>query len=76
MDSMMDISNEQLWIYLFHYDNYYRTHCFQVCVFTIGYRLIVCPYTLYSIIDTMNSNSYFFSIFLFFVNYRHFCLHS
>ena len=35
MDSMMDISNEQLLgIYLFHYENHNMTHCFRVYVFT------------------------------------------
>ena len=36
--------------YLFHYENYYLTHCFRVYVFT-NYMLIVCPHTL----NTMNS---------------------
>ena len=36
MDSMMHISIEQLYIYLFAYERYYRPHCFPFYVFTIG----------------------------------------
>ena len=42
---MMDISSEQLYIFLFHYENHYWTHCSEF-VYLLGYRLIVCPHTL------------------------------
>ena len=55
----MDISNEQLQMYMFHYENYYslRTHCSQF-MHSLGYSLILCPYTL----DSMNSYKIIFNV--------------
>ena len=38
--------------------NYYRTHSFPVYALTIGYSLIVCPYTQ----DSMNSYKIIFNV--------------
>ena len=44
---------------LFHYENYYRTHCFPVYVaYSLCCSLIVCPYTL----DSMNSSKIIFNV--------------
>ena len=45
-------------MYLFHYENYCSTHCFPVYAFTIGYSLIVCPYTP----DSINSYTIIFNV--------------
>ena len=54
----MDISNEQLYMYLFHYENLIIIGLIvSQFMHSLGYSLIVCPYTL----NSMNSYKIIFN---------------